>query len=66
MPTNPTNNRLSTTLPAAKLAKITQLLTDLNEELDFTVGLTAAERQALPKMNDGSQPFVNDALTGAQ
>ncbi|WP_046245523.1 hypothetical protein [Hymenobacter terrenus] len=66
MATNPTNNRLSTTLTPAKLAKINQLLTELTQELDFTVGLTTAERQALPKMNDGSQPFVNDALVGAQ
>ena len=66
MATNSTNNRLALTLPAAKLAKITQLLTDLNAELEFTVGLTADERQALPKMNDGSEPFVDDALAGAQ
>jgi len=66
MATNPTNNRLSETLPAAKLAKITQLLADLGKELDFTVGLTAAERQALPKMSDGTEPFVDDALTGAR
>ena len=66
MPTNSTNNRITMTLPAAKLAKITQLLTDLNAELDFTVGLTTEERQALPKMNDGTEPFVDDALSGAQ
>ena len=66
MATNSTNNRLSATLPAAKLAKITQLLTDLNAELDFTVGLTADERISLPKMNDGTEPFVDDALAGAQ
>ena len=66
MATNPTTSRLSLALPAAKLAKITQLLTDLNAELDFTVGLTTEERVALPKMNDGSEPFVDDALAGAQ
>ncbi len=66
MPTNPTNNRLSLTLPEAKIKTITDLLASLDAELDFVVGLTAAERQALPKMNDGNQPFVDDALTGAQ
>jgi len=66
MPTNPTNNRVSLTLPAAKVAKISQLLADLSAELDFTVGLTVDERQTLPKMNDGSEPFVGDALAGAQ
>ena len=63
---NTANNRPTFTLPAAKLAKITQLLTDPNAELDFTVGLTADERQVLPKMNDGTEPFVDDALAGAQ
>ena len=41
-------------------------LADLSAELDFTVGLTAAERQALPRMSDGTEPFVRDALTGAR
>lgn len=64
MATNLTNNRLSTTLTEAKRAKIEDLLGQLNTELDFTVGFTTEERQALPKMNDGNQPFVEDALAG--
>jgi|SRR6476661_572626 len=66
MPTNSTTNRLSLVLTQDKLTKINDLLTQLGNELDFTIGLTTEERKSLPKMNDGSEPFVSDAITGAQ
>lgn len=66
MATNATTNRLSLTLGNEKRSKINDLLTQLNTELDFAIGLTSEERQTLPKMNDGNQPFVEDALNGAQ
>lgn len=66
MATNATTNRLSLTLGTEKRSKINDLLTQLNGELSFAVGLTTEERQTLPKMNDGNQPFVEDALNGAR
>jgi hypothetical protein len=67
MPTNPTTNRIATVLNAPQLERINMLLNDLGRELSlFAVGLTTEERMVLPKMNDGNQPFVDDALAGAR
>ncbi len=57
-----TNNRISVTINEQVLAQVKGAFLTINEHLPFLSGLTADERQALPKMNVANKQFVNDAL----
>ncbi len=56
-------NRVSIKITAAEVQKVTDALKVVNDTLaPYLVALTPDERQALPKMNDGTLPFVQKAL----
>ncbi|MBT1699347.1 hypothetical protein KK083_20795 [Fulvivirgaceae bacterium PWU4] len=55
------------TLKPENLQKIFNALNDANESLKpYLISLTQAERQALPKMSEGTLPFVQMALEYAR
>ena len=57
---------ISATLSAADHASILTKLNEIKVLLPFLVNLTPLERSTLPKMGDGSTPFVTKALTYAE
>lgn len=59
-------NNISHEITPASLAMIQQALKTLKDELHFGVNLTPEERKALPKMGDGSWPFVQKSMTYVQ
>ena len=58
-----TSNRLNTTLPEASMMLIKSLLEQIQSLLPFIIGLTPAERQAIPKINVSNKSFTEDALS---
>lgn len=56
-------NRVSVVIPPEVKQAVLQKLTEVDELLKpFLIALTPEERKALPKMADGSTPFVGKAL----
>ncbi|NCS90387.1 MAG: hypothetical protein COW85_11885 [Ignavibacteria bacterium CG22_combo_CG10-13_8_21_14_all_37_15] len=56
-------NRVSIVIPAEVKQAVLQKLTEVDELLKpFLIALTAEDRKILPKMGDGSTPFVGKAL----
>jgi hypothetical protein len=58
-----TSNRLSVTLTPAAITAAKAAITTINTQVPFLVGLTGAERKALPKIDVNNKVFVEDALT---
>ena len=56
------NNRISTVLNVETTEKIKTNLKDLNDNLNFLIGLTTEERMKLPKIDGSNRLFVQDAL----
>ncbi|KAM3098786.1 hypothetical protein ACKFKG_04785 [Phormidesmis sp. 146-35] len=55
-------NRISTTLTKADRETVMEAIATIKSKLPFLVGLTAEQRQGLPKMGDKSRAFVIKAL----
>ncbi|KAM3099919.1 hypothetical protein ACKFKF_13095 [Phormidesmis sp. 146-12] len=55
-------NRISTTLTKADREAVMEAIATIKSKLPFLVGLTAEQRQGLPKMGDKSRAFVIKAL----
>jgi len=56
-------NRVSIVFPAEVKAAVLQKLTEVDDLLKpYLIALQPTERKALPKMGDGSAPFVGKAL----
>lgn len=56
-------NKINFTIPEEITAKVAQNLKDILADLKpYLLALSPDERQALPKMGDGTQPFVEKAL----
>lgn len=58
-----TSNRLSITLTPAAITAIKAAIATVDTQLPFLLGLTNAERKALPKIDVNNKVFVEDALT---
>jgi hypothetical protein len=58
-----TSNRLSVTLTPAAITAIKAAIATVDTQLPFLLGLTNAERKAIPKINVNNKVFVEDALT---
>jgi len=58
-----TSNRLSVTLTPAAITAIKTAIATVNTQLPFLLGLTSAERKAIPKIDVNNKVFVEDALT---
>lgn len=58
-----TSNRLSVTLTPAAITAIKAAIATVDTQLPFLIGLTNAERKALPKIDVNNKVFVEDALT---
>lgn len=58
------NNRLSKTLTQAEIDSLRAAFTTIETILPWLVGLTNAEKIAIPKMNDSNKTFTEDAQTG--
>ncbi len=62
-----TNNRISIEIGPEDLDKINAAVQVLNETLKpYLQSLTADQRQELPKMGDGSEPFVSKTIDYAK
>lgn len=59
-------SNISASLDAATLASIQTKIAEIRALLPFLVSLTNAERVRLPKMADGTTPFVSKALSYAE
>lgn len=57
-----TSNRLSTVIAADALAEVKTHFQKINSLLPFLTGLTATERQTLPKIDQANKVFVSDAI----
>jgi hypothetical protein len=63
----PQENRVSIILKPEDLKKVLDALVVVNTTLKpYLIALTPAERQELPKMSDGTVPFVKKSLEYAQ
>jgi hypothetical protein len=63
----PQENKVSITLKLEDLKKVLDALNAANAVLKpYLIALTPAERQELPKMSDGTAPFVQKTLEYAQ
>jgi hypothetical protein len=63
----PQENKVSITLKPEDLKKVLDALNTANAVLKpYLIALTPAERQELPKMSDGTVPFVQKTLEYAQ
>lgn len=58
-----TSNRLSVTLTPAAITAIKAAIATVDTQLPFLIGLTNAERKAIPKIDVNNKVFVEDALT---
>jgi hypothetical protein len=58
-----TSNRLSITLTPAAITAIKAAIATVDTQLPFLLGLTNAERKAIPKIDVNNKVFVEDALT---
>jgi len=58
-----TSNRLSVTLTPAAITAAKAAIATINTQVPFLIGLTGAERKALPKIDVNNKVFVEDALT---
>jgi len=58
-----TSNRLSVTLTPAAITAVKTAIATVNTQLPFLLGLTSAERKAIPKIDVNNKVFVEDALT---
>lgn len=58
-----TSNRLSVTLTPAAITAIKAAIAAVDSQLPFLLGLTNAERKALPKIDVNNKVFVEDSLT---
>lgn len=57
------DNKINFTIPEEVITKVTKCITDMNTVLKpYLIALSPEERQALPKMSDGTQPFVEKAM----
>jgi len=57
------DNKISFSIPEEVIADVTSKLTDIVNELKpYLIALTPTERHDLPKMSDGSLPFVQKCL----
>ncbi|SHN35115.1 hypothetical protein SAMN04488057_1253 [Cyclobacterium lianum] len=62
-----TNNSISIQIPEAELTSIREALNTLKTTLGpYLIALTPAQRQTVPKMSDGTIPFVEKAMEYAQ
>ncbi|WP_202927847.1 hypothetical protein [Cyclobacterium roseum] len=62
-----TNNSISIQIPEAELTSIREALNTLKTTLGpYLIALTPARRQTVPKMSDGTIPFVEKAMEYAQ
>jgi len=56
-------NKINFTIPEEAITKVTKSLNDIDVTLKpYLLALSADERKGLPKMGDGTQPFVEKAL----
>jgi hypothetical protein len=63
----PQENRVSIILKPEDLKKVLDAITLVNTTLKpYLIALTPAERQELPKMSDGTVPFVKKSMEYAQ
>lgn len=62
---NLTNNRIQASITEEAEQKFKQGVALINEALPFLVGLTAAERVNLPKINVSNKVFTEDAINVA-
>jgi len=61
------DNKINFTLPEEVIAELTSKLNDVaNIVRPYMIALTPAERQAIPKMSDGTLPFVQKCLSYCQ
>jgi hypothetical protein len=59
-----TNNRISTVIATDVLAEVKNHFAKINALLPFLTGLTAEERQTMPKIDQANKVFVGDAIKG--
>jgi hypothetical protein len=59
---NSFSNRVSAGLIAADITAIKAAIATIKTKLPFLVGLTTAERQSIPKMNQMNRLFATDAV----
>jgi hypothetical protein len=59
-----TNNRISTVIAVEALTEVKNHFLKINSLLPFLTGLTADERQTMPKIDQANKVFVGDALKG--
>jgi hypothetical protein len=60
-------NKISFTIPDAVITDVTEKLTAIDNALrPYMIALTPAERQEIPKMGDGTFPFVQKCLSYCQ
>lgn len=64
MPTQQ-NNRLSVTLTETQMQNVKAAFATIYAELPFLIGLTAEERQSIPKINDSNKTFTEDGANVA-
>ncbi|MGK4568363.1 hypothetical protein [Flavobacterium sp. 3HN19-14] len=62
---NLTNNKLNVTMTAAQIAAVKTAIATINTNMPFLVGLTLAERSALPKIDVSNKAFTEDAINAA-
>ncbi|WP_436415110.1 hypothetical protein [Petrimonas sp.] len=62
---NLTNNRISVALTAEAEQQVRAGISMIQEAMPFLVGLTAAERITLPKINVSNKVFTEDAINAA-
>lgn len=57
-------NAISIEIPEAEITRVMELLNEVNGILDqYLVSLTPEQRRTIPKMADGSEPFVMKVLS---
>lgn len=57
-------NAISIEIPEAEITRVMELLTEVNGILNqYLVSLTPEQRSTIPKMSDGTEPFVMKVLS---
>ena len=59
------SNRITHELHSQLITDLRAAFANVENLLNFLVGLTTEDREKLPKMNSGNKPFTEDAINGA-
>jgi hypothetical protein len=60
---NSFSNRVSAAVAPADITAIKAAIASIKTKLPFLIGLTAAERQTIPKINEANRVFTSDAIS---